>query len=195
MSDTKSILTIMNAVCNRAYNDVATTWKVANDGKPLTYNFFPGTPTEIKRRVLELTQSPEYSNKRFPLIGMVYNIKEDSGSKGVYGSAEIPIWIMHTIDKTKPNYEDQMANTIEPFLYPYWNALKTWIKRSGYFHIDITKGVEHGNVNRLNWGNYVAGVGNTENILGEKVAGLDVTLKLTLAEKTDFAVNKETRII
>lgn len=165
----------------------------ANTGRTLYKNYIYGSPLEISTRLSEMT-TPNTQNKRFPLFALVQNFKETNDTSGIYSKVDVVLWVMYPSFENGESYPKRYENTFVPILYPIKEYLIWHIRKSGYFHIDLAKGLEYEVTERPNWGRYIAGLGNTEQKLGTNVEGLEFIFKLRINENA-FAVNKQNRVI
>jgi len=185
---------VIGTMVSKAWDNGLSTTLSAADSNITGYTYLHGTPNELNNRLARMSKAPTSKTTRFPLIALVHNFTEKFGETKYYNETELTIWIMYPSVKNT-DYEVRYTDTFEPFLYPIWQSLISWVRRSGYFFIDMAKGVEHDKTDRPDWGRYVAGLGNTEAKFGERIDGIELKLRLKLNYSNCLKATKENRII
>lgn len=187
---------IIGNVIQKAWNNgLGTVLSTASSGTITGYNYLHGTPRELENRLTRMAKSPTSKDKQFPLVCLVHNFTEKFNDTSVYNETELYLWIMYPSLKNQTDYEVKYTDTFEPILYPIWQYIIEWVRRSGYFYIDMSEGVNHEKTDRPNWGAYVAGIGNTEAKFGTMIDGIELRLTLKLNYVNCLKAQKENRVI
>ena len=96
---------------------------------PLTeVNYQPGHPREIINSMVQMSQSPTYKDKKFPLIGLFLDVPFDDSYEG-YKLDDFTIVIAVDTDPTFST-EDRKEVNFKPLLRPIYEILKKAIYNS-----------------------------------------------------------------
>ena len=136
--------------------------------------FEAGHLTEIKATLQEKDESNLYKYQKYPLIILLLDINEGKGSNANNSSISVDVLILNSTDS---NYKalDRNDNNFKPILEPLYARFIQELKGCGYF-VGIRKPeqIEHAKTNRYYWGSQ-AEYGNTSNILGDHLDGIEIT--------------------
>lgn len=156
----------------------ATSNAVNIQGIPELY-YMHGHPLEIITRLQEKTKNPAAKDKRFPLIALFQDFKEERG--GViphYGDVSLNMALIHY---TKPEYDStqRYEKVFKPVLYPMYYQLLNQFKKSKYIEPPMGE-IKHDKWDRLFWGK-TGLYGNTGNIFNDYIDAIELmNVKLKL---------------
>lgn len=110
-----------------------------------------GSFKQVIRRLAEKDESNEFKFKKYPLIVLIQDLKEDH-NKVTNGYKVRPRIII--FDESKQDYypDDRMTNTVKPTLQPLYNLLLQELFENPYVNLGIPETIDHEKTNRLNWG-------------------------------------------
>lgn len=131
MSKYKPIVEIFEEICTaiRAEYDPAVIGPPASGGEKPYY--LHGHPLEIMRILSEKSANSELKYKKYPLIVLFQDFTESVTLEGRDVSLNLAI-----ITETSPEYyaADRYDHTFKDTLYPLWDLLIKYIKRSVYIN-------------------------------------------------------------
>jgi hypothetical protein len=100
-------------------------------------NYQYGYIEELNQTLKQWEQSRQYSELKFPLIWFAEPFDTTRGTVGIYGIAEVNIFIINTTTKNW-KAEERMENNYKPFLYPiYRELLNQFTKTAVFSHITV----------------------------------------------------------
>lgn len=177
---------IIKGVVDKAVSKVQAELTANNNGEPVDHWFVHGTPQHIVERLVQRASDPINKNKRFPLIALVHNYRQDFNSQTYYSEAQITLWIIN-LSKPDVRYEDRYSGNFLQVLYPIWQSIIKQLRRSGY--VESSQGIQHSTIERPNWGLFSKS--NQASELGELIDGIEVELNIKLNYNNCLKQNKQ----
>ena len=139
--------------------------------------FFHGHPIEIANRLSIKDQSAGLERfKKFPLIALIQDFKEDFKDKGIY--CHVDGMILSIMNHTLPEYnsEQRYTNNFKPYIYPLYNDLIHEMKTCGWFF-----NIEWNAMDNLMYG-VPSKYRNEELVLNEFVDAREIVLSVDISK-------------
>ena len=120
-----------------------------------------GHPIEILETLRQMDESSTLRYKKYPLVALFTDIKEQKGVLGEYSHATLQLVVVH---HTKPEYkaEERRIKNFIPVIHPIVDELFNQVVKSKYFLDSSTNTLERTEIDRYYWGRQAAG-GNDAN--------------------------------
>lgn len=117
----------------------------------ITLLYMYGTPKEIIENLREISYDPLQTTKKYPMLALLANIKEERGIKGIMARIEANMVIATLTD---PAYKSptRIATNFYPVLYPIYEQLLKSIAISPYYLETTWHHIEHFKEDNLYWG-------------------------------------------
>lgn len=138
-------------------------------------NYQHGHPMEIVETLALYDKSERKRAKKYPLVLLVQDIKEQHGynsANGRFANLNLRIFL---VKNTKAEYRaaDRQEKTFEPYLYPMYASLMNNMYLEPRFLIPDVYAIEHDKYDRMYWGKESL-TGNTENALNDYVDAIEL---------------------
>ena len=141
-------------------------------------HYLYGHHNEIKRRLIEKSNSNATKYTRYPLIALFQDFTEKHDGSGVV-TANLQLIIGYHSTATK-YMEDRYVHIFKPILYPIYEALLTNIANDVRIGGMSKNNIEHEKIDRPHWGD-PATYGNTGYIFSDVLDAIEVrNLKITI---------------
>lgn len=133
-----------------------------------------GNVTEIAGQLQKLTKSPQHKGKKFPLVALFRDIKENIEDTRIKIKAHLAIFTL-----TQENYssDERETKTFNPILRPVFEELVNQLQNSPAFNAPSLKEMAIEKYDCFFYGS----VQNNKNPFGDRVDAIDITsISLTL---------------
>lgn len=130
-----------------------------------------GHPREIANILQEFTNSPEYKNKKYPLVFLYEDIKEKlrKSMNGITTSFKAKIAIC-TLSKSTLRANERLEQNFKPILLPIFEELINQISLSAPFNRPTMDDMEIIKWNRYYWGSALA----DQNIFNDYIDAVEI---------------------
>lgn len=168
MTDTQFILT-------DELETVVAAVKAALGLSVLNYQY--GEVEELNETLKQWEQDPNKFDEKFPLIWVAEPYQVTRSNEGIYGTAEVNVFI---INQTQKDWKakERMENNFKPVILPIYRELLTQIGISTSFDHPMSRVPEHKTVNRYYMGE------NRQSTLNDVVDAMKISgMKIRISEK------------
>ena len=130
---------------------------------------------EIIATLQTMTETTEDKFKRFPLVWLVEDIQQTTGTQGQYDIARCTVIIAMSTDYSYKSSQREHY-TFEPILRPVYKALMQAMADSPFFDVSDAEYIPHTYIERKFWGreNLTDGSNNTANTLNDFVDAIEL---------------------
>lgn len=129
---------------NRDINDVPTN---SITGVHYTY----GHPMDIKKKLMEMSQTNEHKFDRFPLVALFMPFTEKFDDNGRL-NVDLQLILGHHSQIQIP-VEEREEKVFKPVLYPMYMEFKKQLALNPVFTVQQEEGIVHEKIDRPHWGN------------------------------------------
>lgn len=178
------IRNIVNAVDTALYSD-----GTLEPAFPHVY-YLHGHPLDIVARLQEKLSSPNDKDKRFPLIALIQDIREERmPNAAAYADAPLNIMIA-ALTEAKWNSEQRYDKTFKPVLYPIYYEFLNQVELSTEVSTINHSFIKHNKYDRLYWGKQGL-YGNTGNMFNDFIDAIEIdNLRLQIMNKPNCVPSK-----
>lgn len=117
----------------------------------MTCHYEHGHPLEIVDTLKEMTQNPDASALKYPLIALFQDFDEDKGLDGTESKVKLHLIIATLTDKMLKAPE-RYTVSFKPILYPVYVEFMKQIGKSHFFREENPDRILHTKTDRLYWG-------------------------------------------
>lgn len=137
---------------------------------------------EIVNNLTEMTQTPDTSQLKYPLVALLQDFDEEKG-KGEGTDSSVKLWlIIATLTDNSLKAPERYQQSFKPVLYPIYEELLKQIGKSGFFKETNPDLIKHIKTDRLFWGRNGL-LGKQSNVFNDFIDCIEIRdLKLSVKQ-------------